>query len=102
MICDVVSVVSIVTLFLSWLMTSSCRADLLLLVLSSAKMGTFLRCDLIWSVIIWYVSAWMAAVLSTTIAFASSSAPVMLARLVAMPAEIGVRVCIVFVFVVVE
>ena len=101
-ICDVVSVVSIVILFLSWLRTSSCRADLLLLVLSVAKMGTSLSCDLIWSAMIWYCSASMADALLTAIAFASSCAPVMLARLVAILAETGVRVCIVFVFVVVE
>ena len=44
----------------------------------------------------------MAAVLFTVIAFASSSAGVMLTRLVAMAAETGVRVWIVFVLVVVE
>ena len=44
----------------------------------------------------------MADALSTTIAFASSWASVMLARLFAMLAETGVRVCIVFVLVVVD
>ena len=75
---------------------------LFLFVLSVAKMGSSLNCALIWSVRIWYCSASMADPLLTLSAFASSWASVMLARLVAMLAETGVRVCIVFVFVVVE
>ena len=101
-ICDMVSVVCSVILLLSWFRTSWCRADLLSVVVSAAKAGLFLNCDVILFVRICSCSAWKAALLSNEIALARSSASDMLAMLFEILVETGVRVCMVFVLVVVD
>ena len=102
MICDIVSVVWSVILLLSWFRTSSRKADLVSLVVSVAKAGLFLNWELILFVRICSCSAWYAALLSNVIALSRSAASDILAMSFVSLAETGVRVCMVFVLVVVD
>ena len=101
-ICDVVSVVFRVMLFLSWFRTRSRRADLLSFVASVANAGLSLNLEMILFVMICICSIWKAAWLSTAIALSRSAASERLARSFASLVEMGVSVCMVCVLVVVD